>query len=317
MYALNCRLGGLIAAGRGLLRHGRPVRVLLFGPHSLGDDLLCTVVLREARRRSRPFAMMTSRPELFRGNADPSALLPVDDYYAQALRRLGAQVVQPYYARCDPGNPLRDVFAPHHILTEMCRLAGISGEIAVRPYLYLAHKELRVGRIFPRQITVHSSARSAAFPFTTKEWGTERWVSVVRALAGEFKLIQIGAATDPPLPVDLDLRGRTSLREAAGILAASEVFAGLEGFLAHLARAVDCPSVVIIGGRVRPETVGYACNVNLYSAVDCSPCGLRDGCPHGLKCLTEILPDTVAAALREMAAHHPARPLPAETAILP
>lgn len=317
MYALNCRLGGLIAAGRGLLRHGRPARVLLFGPHSLGDDLLCTAVLHEARRRGRPFAMMTSRPELFRGNSDPSALLPVDDYYAQALRRLGAPVVQPYYARCDRGNPLRDVFEPHHILTEMCRLAGITGEISVRPYLHLCSEELRKGQKFPRQITVHSSCRSAAFPFTTKEWGAERLAAVVQALAGEFKLIQIGAATDPPLPVDLDLRGRTSLREAAAILAASEVFIGLEGFLAHLARAVDCPAVVIIGGRVRPETVGYASNVNLYGAVECSPCGLRDGCPHQLKCLTEILPETVAAAVREMAARRPARPLPAETAIIP
>lgn len=306
-----------MAAGWGLLRHGRPARVLLFGPHSLGDDLLCTAVLHEARRRGRPFAMMTSHPELFRNNTDPSALLPVDDYYAQALRRLDALVVQPYYARRDRGNPLRDVFEPHHILTEMCRLAGITGEISVRPYLHPCSEELRNGQKFPRQITVHSSCRSAAFPFTTKEWGTERLAAVVQALAGEFKLIQIGAAADPPLAVDLDLRGRTSLREAAAILAASEVFVGLEGFLAHLARAVDCPAVVIIGGRVRPETVGYTCNVNLYGAVDCSPCGLRDGCPHQLKCLAEILPETVAVAVREMAARRPVRPLPAETAIIP
>lgn len=140
---------------------------------------------------------------------------------------------------------------------------------------------------------------------------------MARALAHDFQLVQIGAAQDPPLPVARDLRGRTSLREAAAILAASEAFVGLEGFLSHLARAVDCPAVVIFGGRAQPEVFGYTCNVNLYSAVDCAPCGLRDGCPHDLKCLAEILPETVAAAVRELAARHPPRPLPAETAMLP
>lgn len=46
-----------------LARHGRPPRLLLFGPLSLGDDLLCTAVLHEARLRGQPFAMMTNRPE--------------------------------------------------------------------------------------------------------------------------------------------------------------------------------------------------------------------------------------------------------------
>jgi Glycosyltransferase family 9 (heptosyltransferase) len=316
MSALSRRLGGLIAAGRRLLRHGRPPRVLLFGPHSLGDDLLCTTVLREARLRGQPFAMMTRRAELFRGNSDPSALLPVDDFYAQALRRLGSKVIQPYYAGRDPGNPLRDVFQPRHILAEMCRQAGIDGEISLRPYLFLSPEEERAGRRFPRQVAIQSSCGSAAFPFATKEWGANRFAAVAGSLVDEYKLIQLGAAGDPRLPVDLDLRGRTSLRGAAAILAASEVFVGLEGFLTHLARAVDCPAVVIIGGRVRLETVGYPCNVNLYSAVDCAPCGLRDGCPYQLKCLAEILPGTVAAAVREMAARHPARPLPADSAIL-
>jgi len=300
-----------------LLRYGRPPRVLLFGAHSLGDDLLCTTVLHEARRRGQPFAIMTSRPELFRGNDDPAALLPVDDYYAQALRRLGARVVQPYYARRDLSESLRDVFPPHHILTEMCRLAGITGEIALRPYLHLSAEEQRAGHVFPRQIAIHSSCRSAAFPFTTKEWGFERFVAPARALARDFKLIQIGATDDPLLPVDMDLRGRTSLREAAAILAASQAFVGLEGFLSHLARAVDCPAVVIIGGRMRPETVGYACNVNFYNAVDCAPCGLRDGCPHAMKCMAEISSESVAAAVRELVARRLTRPLPAETALIP
>ena len=300
-----------------LLRNGRPARVLLFGPRSVGDDLLCTAVLREARCRGLAFAVMTNRPEFFHENPDPARVIPINDYYAILLRRLGSAVVQPYYAARDPDRPERDILPPRHVIAEMCRLAGLRGEVAVRPYFHLTPEERSRGTLVPRQVAIHSTCLTASLPYPTKEWGLARLAAVARDLARDFNLVQLGAAADPALPVAKDLRGRTTLREAAAVLAASEVFVGLEGFLAHLARAVDCPSVVVLGGRARPETFGYACNANLYVAVDCSPCGLRDGCPHGLKCLTEILPDTVAAAVREMAARRPARPLPAETAILP
>jgi Glycosyltransferase family 9 (heptosyltransferase) len=317
MSALSRRLGGLAAAVRGLRRHGRPARVLLFGPRSLGDDLLCTAVLREARRRGKAFAVMTNRAELFHENADPAGVIPISDYYAVALRRLGSDVIQPYYVTRDPARPERDLLPPRHIIAEMCRLAGLQGEIAVRPYLYLTPEEGSLGTLAPRQVAIHSTCLTASLPYPTKEWGVARLAAVARDLALDFNLVQLGTVADPALPVATDLRGRTSLREAAAILAASEVFVGLEGFLTHLARAVDCPSVVVLGGRARPETFGYACNVNLCGAVDCSPCGLRDGCPHDLKCLAEILPDTVAAAVRDLAARHPPRPLPAETVMVP
>ena len=81
--------------------------------------------------------------------------------------------------------------------------------------------------------------------------------------------------------------------------------------------AVDCPSVVVLGSRARPPTFSYACNVNLYAAVDCSPGGLRDGCPHAMICMEEISSESVAAAVRELVARRPTRPLPAETAFIP
>ena len=86
-----------------------------------------------------------------------------------------------------------------------------------------------------------------------KEWGAGNFGSTARMLAPDFKTVQLGSPSDPALPVDADLRGRTSLREAAAVLANSAAFVGLEGFLSHLARAVDCPAVVVFGGRARPE----------------------------------------------------------------
>jgi ADP-heptose:LPS heptosyltransferase len=290
---------------------------LLFGPLSLGDDLLCTAVLREARQRGVPFAMFTARPELFAGNSDPSRVLPIDDYYVAALRRTGARVVQPYYAGRDPTNPDRDLLPPRHIIAEMCALAGLQGEVALRPYLTLTDSERAAGALFPRQIALHSSGLAAAIPYDTKEWGADRFVAVARLLVPHVKLIQLGSPRDPALPVAADLRGKTTLREAAAILAASAAFVGLEGFLTHLARAVDCPAVVLLGGRAPAEIFGYAANYNLAVFPPCSPCALRTGCPHDMHCMTAITPSAVAAAALSLLTQPPPRPLTSATTILP
>jgi hypothetical protein len=305
----------LLRFARNLVRWGIPPRSLLFGPLSLGDDLLCTAVLHEARRRGQPFAMMTARPELFAGNADLARLLPIDDDFAAGLRRLGARVVQPYYVGRDPHNADRDVLPPRHIIAEMCRRAGLRGPVRLRPWVFLTEAERARGALHPRQIAIHSSAAAAVVPFANKEWGAENLAAVARLLAPDFKLVQLGSARDPTLPVDSDLRGKTTPREAAAVVASSLVFVGLEGFLTHLARAVDTPAVVIFGGRVRPETAGYSCNANFFSAIACSPCGLRNTCDFAHACMTRIAPAAVAAAARELAAR-PAGPLPVATADL-
>ncbi len=312
-------LGRLAVAPRlatRLAAWGAPARSLVFGPLSLGDDLLCTAVLREARRRELPFVMFTARPELFIGNPDPLAIHPIDDHYIALLRRLGRKVVAPYYAGHDPDQPDRDILPSRHLIAEMCRLAGLVGKVDLRPYLSLSSAELAAAPRLPRQIAIHSSAAAAARPFANKEWGIDRFAGLARLLAPDFSLVQLGSARDPAIPGSvLDLRGRTSLREAAAIQAASLLFVGLEGFLTHLARAVDCPSVVLLGGRATPSQVGYSSNLHLAAPTPCSPCGLRNTCPDALECLASITPEHVVEAINQLAIR-PRAPLPVETAHL-
>ena len=305
-----------VCFARNVARWGVPVRSLLFGRLSLGDDLLCTAVLREARLRGKPFTMMTARPELFSGNSDPSRLLPIDDDYLAGLRHLGARIIQPYYVGADPDDGQRDRLPSRHIIAEMCALAGLHGVVTLRPYLMLTDSERSTGRLFSRQITLHSSGLGAALPYDAKEWGATRFAEVARQLAPHTKLVQLGAATDPPLPVDADLRGRTTLREAAAILAGSEVFIGLEGFLTHLARAVDCPAVVVMGGRASAGIFGYSANHNLMSFPECAPCARRTGCRYDMKCMATITPEAVVVAAQELTSR-PRGPLAVETVLLP
>ena len=298
-------------------RWGLPSRSLLFGPLSLGDDLLCTAVLREARQRNQPFTMMTARTELFRGNHDPAKVIPIDDDYVAVLRRLGRTVIKPYYVQADLGNKNRDLLPRHHVIVEMCRLAGLTGTVTVRPYLHLAADERRAGQRPRPVIVLQSSVLAAKTPYATKEWVIGHWQSVAAQLRPHAHLVQLGAGSDPALPVDEDLRDRTTLREAAALLANAAVFVGLEGFLTHLARAVDCPSVVVMGGRAPKEVFGYAANVNLVSAPTCAPCGLRDGCPHDMVCMSQLVPATVVAAALQRLTEPPERPLPAQVMEIP
>ena len=94
----------------------------------------------------------------------------------------------------------------------------------------------------------------------------------------------------------MDLRGRTNLRQSAAVLANSLVFIGLSGFLMHLARAVDCRSVIIYGGREKPAITGYVANKNLYHQVRCAPCWLRNSCEFNHKCMDMVSVDNVISA---------------------
>ena len=297
-----------------LLQWGAPARSLVFGPLSLGDDLLCTAILHEARKRGRSMTMFTARPELFLHNPDPASVRPIDDHYLALLRFTGRKVFQPYYVTNDPTAQNRDLLPPRHIIAEMARLAGLEGKITLRPYLRLTPSELSAAPRLPRQIAIHSSGLAAAIPYPTKEWGAARFAALARLLAPDFSLVQLGSARDPELPgVTLDLRGRTTLREAAALQANSLLFVGLEGFLTHLARAVDCPSVVVHGGRANPGIFDYSANINLHSTPACSPCGLREGCPHELVCLASIRPEQVVTAVHQLAERSRLQQLPAQT----
>lgn len=84
----------------------------------------------------------------------------------------------------------------------------------------------------------------------------------------------------------------------------------------HLARAVECPSVIVFGGREAPWQTGYICNSNLYSAVPCAPCWLSNNCDFDRQCMSSISVADVVSAIRQML-EKPRNPLAVETIDIP
>jgi hypothetical protein len=283
-----------------LLRRGRPELVLRFDG-GIGDDLLCTAAIRELQtRRRRRIWMLTSYPELFEGNRDID-FAPRKGLRGVrlALEYLGLKPIELSYARHVNG---RDIPPDHHLIGELCRRLNLTGPIKRRPYLELSTDERAYGAIGPNQIAVQSSGLSARYAAATKEWFPERFQEVVHHFRERHTFVQVGSPKDPRLEGAVDLRGKTSIRQTAGVLANSVLFLGLSGFLKHLARSVDCPAVIVYGGREAPEQCGYSGNENVAQRPACSPCWLYGRCEHNVKCMEEISTGQVIAAVERQLA---------------
>ena len=260
---------------------------------------MCTTVFRELKKRgTRGVAFTTPNLELFKNNNDIDEIIPVRNSNSDQWRQLGLPFTRLAYATYDP---LRDADEPpnEHILIKMCKLAGIGGPIELRPYLYLTREEFAAGKIADGQVVMQSSGMSAAFAMRNKEWFPYRFQEVCSELRADVHVIQLGSPNDPKFEGATDLRGKTTMREAAAIMANSYVFIGLVGFLMHLARAVDCRSVIVYGGREKPVQSGYVTNKNLYSQVKCAPCWLRNPCEYDRKCMDMISVSQVITAAAE------------------
>lgn len=295
--------------------HGRPGMFINFGV-GIGDDLLSTVMFRELRRRdNRNLWVMSRHPQVFLYNDDIEVVIPHREGYDTFLRRLKVKVVIPHYTGYNPAYDRDDPHPEQHIISIMCQKAGITGEITLKPHLTLHESEREQGQVVPRQIAIQSSGRSAKHAMTTKDWFMDGYHGVVSSLKSKYDFVQLGSPSDPPIDGARDLRGKTTLRETAAILSCSLAFVGQVGFLMHLARAVDCRSVVLYGGREHPSQSGYSCNENLYSAVACSPCWRLNSCPYDRECMRRISFADVVSAVEAQVARH-GTPLAVDTATI-
>lgn len=265
------------------------------GGGGIGDDLLCSTVFHELKRRGeKNIVFRTFHPSLFHGNPDIDIVIRKKIPILAPLMVHGLNFFQLTYPK-----PINE-----HILAYLCRLAGITGEVALRPYIFLRPAELAAGRLFDRQIAIHTSCLGGTHPSKNKEWYPERFQAVGDCLSPKFSIIQLGSPTDPPIGGALDLRGKTNLRQSAAILAQSLVFIGLEGFLMHLARAVDRRSVIVYGGRLRPAHFGYSAFSNLIGATPCSPCWEENKCDYDRECMKMISVEAVVnAAIEQIECH--------------
>ncbi len=120
----------------------------------------------------------------------------------------------------------------------------------------------------------------------------------------DIRVVQLGGSNCKAITgIDLDLIGKTTLRETAGIIAGSRLHLDSEGGLVHLAASLGTKSCVIFG-PTPADYFAYPSNINL-EPLFCGNCWYIKGdwmrdCPRGYgepRCLTTMPPKLVAEAM--------------------
>lgn len=287
---------------KNVLQHGYPdISLHFYG--GLGDEVMLTCIAHELKKRDSKIKIwqISSAAQLLKNNSDYSLI--IDQKFSYDLRHsniLKKTRTNFIYSNWLPGDDIWEIPA-EHILLNLLKKTGIKGPVELRPYIYLTDLEIKKFKFHDLQICIQSvGEHTHAGWMKNKIWSHHNLCKVVDEIKKKIpalRIIQLGTSQDPVLPCDIDLRGKTSLRETAGVLAASKLFIGTQGFLPHVARAVDTRSVVIFGGREHAWQSGYVANINLEAFPPCSPCWAMSRCAHDRMCMAQISINDVCSAI--------------------
>lgn len=281
---------GSTAAGalRLLLTQGRP-DIVFSTQNGLGDELLLTALVREWKKQHPHDSVfvIARQPGIFFNNPNVSGVLPPQEptYSVLSALRIPHRHLeyQKYDAATDRDDPGTTPFA-----VTLMRNAGLEGDVEYQPEIFLTPEELEAASFASGTLVFQTTGRRPGGYMLNKEWGEARFRELHDSLNPQFPTVQIGLNTDESLSAKFDRRGATDIRKAAAILARAAVFTGLASGLMHLARAVNCPAVIVYGGREDPKISGYPGHTALTGNPPCSPCWLRSRCEHDRMCLSEI-----------------------------
>lgn len=147
-----------------------------------------------------------------------------------------------------------------------------------------------------------------------KKWPERHYAEIAkRHIAEGGQVWLFGSANDVPaceviasgLPSDAlkMLAGSTTLEQAVALMSQADLAVANDSGLMHVAAALDVPLVALFGSTSPDYTPPLSKHCEIVKAtIDCSPCFKRD-CPYGhYKCLEDMLPNKVWAALERVKA---------------
>lgn len=190
-------------------------------------------------------------------------------------------------------------------------LQGLGGvDFLVSPRLYLRKEEMQNAATLLKDSHgqgpwVGLSPGAAFGP--AKRWPPERFADVGKKLQEEFGawLVLLGGPEDREaaakvkerLPRAMDLVGRTTLRQALGVLTQLKLLITNDSGLMHAAAALGTPLVALFGSTDPAATGPFTAKATvLHHPLPCSPCFKRS-CDLDYRCLLDIsVPEVLEAA---------------------
>jgi len=129
-----------------------------------------------------------------------------------------------------------------------------------------------------------------------KNWGFKKWDETIGILKKSYLIINSSYRNS--FSHQHTFSYDCNFRTACAIMKYCNLYLGPEGGFSHVAAALSKPAVVVYGGWIPPQVIGYDFHENLYVDIEGSPCGIRDReCDHCKKCMDLITVDNVINAV--------------------
>lgn len=254
-----------------------------------GDVLLTTPIIRALKKKYAlcPIYVETGRPEVFAGNlnVDDESSSPIDPIIAKDALLIdldGSYEAHP----------------TQHVLDSYADAAGLErSEVEWRLELFVPHtmhdKMNFIRYMGDKCAAIHVGPTS----WPGKNWPIDRWNAVAQWLRSNgWKVMLFGdGPKDARMLVDKDMRGQNGIPELAGLLGACHLFVGLCSFPAHVAAAVNVPSVVLYG-VTKPEC--FAVHTAPFVAVTADPAHPDTGIRNSPSAAGKTFLETTDACMR-------------------
>ena len=227
----------------------------------------------------------------------------------------------------------RNVAGEHQVYyyLNLLKEAGIK-PVTAEPYIYLSDEEREHARALlnlspitphPLPITPYPSPLIGINPGATygsaKRWPAEHFAGLILRIINELdgRAIIFGSPAEVEIADEivkqlgtqnselkthiLNMTDRTNLRELAALISECDAFVTNDSGPMHIAAALHVPTVALFGSTDSAATGPFGDGHKIITKkLSCSPCLERE-CPEGhLKCMTEISPEEVFSAIKDL-----------------
>jgi lipopolysaccharide biosynthesis protein/GT2 family glycosyltransferase/ADP-heptose:LPS heptosyltransferase/tetratricopeptide (TPR) repeat protein len=267
---------------------------------ALGDVLLVSPILKALRKKypNDEIVVTSDYPEIIAGNPF------VDDVMKSSSMLPGFDHVFDLQYENLPDEHIVDAYA---------RAAGLT--ISDRtPEIYLGQDERAACVQFLESCGLDLEKKFCVMQITSgwhlRDWPTDRFRDVARALEwDDISSVILGQSPDPAIDFGIDLRGRTSIREAAAIIEKCTLLVTIDSSLMHMGYAFRRPTISLFGCTDPEKRVpDWARSTALYSDVECRGCHHRQrpvpivtapSCPwETVRCMDRLASDRVIAVAK-------------------
>lgn len=159
-------------------------------------------------------------------------------------------------------------------------------------FFFSDNERERANMIAPGFIVIEPNVPWQKSVAPNKDWGEQKFRHLAKRLRNSGReLVQFKHKNSRRILDDASLIEFQTFRNVIAALSRASLYIGPEGGMHHAAAAVGVKAVVIMGGFIPPQVIGYDNHINLTGGAEA--CGNIETCAHCKKAMERISVDEV------------------------